>query len=79
MMFGGAEITVPHLWILWGMLAAGLRHAWLLDNRRDEVVYLDPSSIVSEEPPGHDDLTSNDVSDTPPELNTMNHLTFATR
>jgi hypothetical protein len=46
MMVGGAEITVPHLWILWGMLAVGLRHAWLLDNDENKLIYLDPSSEI---------------------------------
>jgi hypothetical protein len=31
MVFSGAEITVPLLWILWAMLLAGIRRAWLND------------------------------------------------
>jgi hypothetical protein len=55
MMFGGAEITVPHLWILWGMLAVGLRHAWFIDNAENKIIYLDPSSALPPESPrfGH--------------------------
>jgi hypothetical protein len=46
MTIGGAEITVPHLWILWGMLAVGLRQAWFVDNYGSEVIYLDRSSAI---------------------------------
>ena len=29
MVFSGAEITTPLLWVLWGMLLAGIRQSWL--------------------------------------------------
>jgi hypothetical protein len=78
MIFGGAEITIPQLWLLWGMLAAGLRHAWSLNDRPDEVIYLDPSSIVSEEPLGLGGLSRNDMSDKQAQPNAVHRFTFAT-
>lgn len=45
MMFSGAEVTAPRLWMLWGMLAVGLRHAWLVESADRESVYTDSESI----------------------------------
>jgi hypothetical protein len=46
MLFSGAEVTSPRLWMLWGMLLAGLRQAWLIDTAGPQIIYLDPESVV---------------------------------
>jgi hypothetical protein len=33
MVLSGAEITTPYLWILWGMLFAGIRESWLAEKQ----------------------------------------------
>ena len=35
LILSGAEISQPHLWILWGLLLGTLRHDWLRDRRLD--------------------------------------------
>jgi hypothetical protein len=49
MAFGGAEISTPYVWILWGMLLVGLRRAWLVENATDEIIDLQPSNAISAE------------------------------
>jgi len=45
MLFSGAEITAPRLWILWGMLTVGLRHAWLAEKAERQSISIDAESI----------------------------------
>ena len=35
LMFSGAEISQPHLWILWGLLLGTIRHDWLRERQLD--------------------------------------------
>lgn len=46
LLLSGAEITTPRLWILWGMLAAGLRQSWLLENGSSGTFLLEAKSII---------------------------------
>lgn len=36
LLIAGAEVTAPRLWVSWGMLVAGLRHAWLTGRAEHE-------------------------------------------
>ena len=48
MVFSGAEVTTPRLWILWGMLLAGLRQGWWLvvETAGRQVIELDAASVI---------------------------------
>jgi len=36
LLVSGAEISQPHLWILWGLLLSTIRHDWLRERQLDE-------------------------------------------
>jgi ABC-type Fe3+ transport system permease subunit len=35
LLLSGAEISQPHLWILWGLLLGTIRHDWLRERQLD--------------------------------------------
>ena len=47
MLVSGAEITTPRLWVLWGMLAVGLRHAWLAESAEHKSRYIEAESVLA--------------------------------
>jgi hypothetical protein len=48
MLFSGAEVTAPRLWMLWAMLAVGLRQTWLMETTRRDIINLaGESNVVS--------------------------------
>ena len=46
MLFSGAEVTTPRLWMLWAMLAVGLRQAWFIETADCPIIHLTEESIV---------------------------------
>jgi hypothetical protein len=46
MLFSGAEVTTPRLWMLWAMLAVGLRQAWFFETTDRRIIDLGEESIV---------------------------------